>query len=81
MSRVRVAALVTGSPDAVREAADALPGRITAYVVETGAGVLVTLERTRRWPMPSRRRVIRDLQERLAALPGQVGTSQSVADR
>jgi len=45
-----------------------LPAAVTSYVVETGAGVLVTLERERRWPMPSRRRLIRALQRDLASI-------------
>jgi len=74
--RVRVAALVDASPAAVRAAVGTLPDQVSAYVVETGAGVLVTLERLRRWPVPSRRRVIRSLQAHLAALPARV-TSQA----
>jgi hypothetical protein len=67
-SSVRVAAIVVAPADTVRAAAAKLPTGVTSYVVETGAGVLVTLERPRRWPRHSRRRVIRGLQRELAAL-------------
>jgi hypothetical protein len=66
--RLRVAALVNGPVEAVHDRVARLPAGVTSYVVETGAGVLVTLERERRWPMPSRRRVIRALQHDLAAI-------------
>jgi hypothetical protein len=66
--RIRVAAIVSGPLEAVREAVAGLPAAVTSYVVETGAGVLVTLERERRWPLPSRRRVIRELQRQLGAI-------------
>ena len=65
--QVRVAAIVAAPIDTVRAAAAQLPGSVTIYVVETGAGVLVTLERPRRWPR-SRRRVIRGLQRQLVAV-------------
>lgn len=65
--RVRVAAIVDGSADAVREAVAGLPTPVDSYVVETGAGVLLTLERQRRW-LSTRRRVIRGLQRDLAAV-------------
>lgn len=68
--RVRVAAIVDGPVEAVRAAVAALPTPATSYVVETRAGVLVTLERLRRWPLSSRRRVIRGLQRDLAAVRG-----------
>jgi hypothetical protein len=67
--RVRVAAVVPGSAERVRDAVAQLPRPVRSYVVPTGAGVLVTLERTRRWPLPSRRRVLRALQTHLNALP------------
>jgi hypothetical protein len=66
--RVRVAAIVGGPADVVRAAVARLPTAVVSYVVETRAGVLVTLERPRRWPLPSRRRVIRGLQRDLAAV-------------
>jgi hypothetical protein len=65
---VRVAAIVDASVETVREALTALPAPVTTYVVETGAGVLVTLERQRRWLMSPRRRVIRGLRRDLAAI-------------
>ena len=68
LQRLRVAAIVDGPVDAVRTKLAHLPAGVTSYVVETGAGVLVTLERERRWPLPSRRRVIRALQRDLAAI-------------
>jgi hypothetical protein len=68
--RVRVAAIVDGPADAVREAVAALPDGVASYVVETGAGVLVTLERRRRWLLMSRRRAIRGLQRELAGVRG-----------
>jgi hypothetical protein len=73
---IRVAAIVHAPLSNVRSAADALPSAVRSYVVETGAGVLVTLERERRWPLPSRRNVIGSLQRDLARLsrtgPGSV---------
>jgi hypothetical protein len=66
--QLRVAAIVHGSMHEVRDRVARLPAGVTSYVVETGAGVLVTLERERRRPMPSRRRVIRALQRDLAAI-------------
>lgn len=68
MSRVRVAAVVPAPLQSVHEAVAALPTATTGYVVETGAGVLVTLERRLRWPFTPRRRVIRALQRELATL-------------
>lgn len=68
VQRVRVAAIVDASVEAVREVVAGLPASITSYVVETGAGVLLTLERERRWPLLPRRRVIRGLQRELAAI-------------
>lgn len=68
VQRIRVAAIVGGPSEAVREAVAGLPSAVTSYVVETGAGVLVTLERQRRWPLPSRRRVIRGLQRQLGVI-------------
>ena len=65
---MRVAAIVDASVETVREALVAVPTPVTTYVVETGAGVLVTLERERRWPMSPRRRVIRGLRRDLAAI-------------
>jgi hypothetical protein len=65
--RVRVAAIVDGSADAVHEAVAGLPTPVASYVVDTGAGVLLTLERQRRW-LSTRRRVIRGLQRDLAAV-------------
>jgi hypothetical protein len=62
---IRVAAIVAASADHVRAALAQLPAGVTSYVVETGAGVLVTLEQPRRWPRHSRRRVIRTLQSEL----------------
>jgi hypothetical protein len=67
-SSVRVAAIVAAPAESVRAAVAKLPEGVTSYVVETRAGVLVTLERPRRWPRHSRRRVIRGLQRELAAL-------------
>jgi hypothetical protein len=64
--RVRVAAIVQAQPSLVREAAATLPDNVTAYVVETGAGVLVTLERGR--GLRSRRRAIRSLERQLAEI-------------
>ncbi len=70
---LRVAAIVQAPASTVHDAAAKLPAGVTAYVVETGAGVLLTLERRRRWPVPSRRRVIRsleqDLRTAIAGLP------------
>lgn len=74
ISRVRVAAIIAAPLPRVREAVAALPAPLTGYVVPTGAGVLVTLEQPRRWPLPSRRRVIRRLQHQLAILRN-LGTS------
>ena len=68
LQHVRVAAIVDASAETVREALAALPAAVTSYVVETGAGVLVTLERERRWPMSPRRRMIRGLRRDLAAI-------------
>jgi hypothetical protein len=68
VQRIRVAAIVSGPLEGVREAVARLPAAVTSHVVETGAGVLVTLERERRWPLPSRRRVIRGLQRQLGAI-------------
>lgn len=68
VNRIRVAAIVAAPLPRVREAVAALPAPLTGYVVPTGAGVLVTLEQPRRWPLPSRRRVIRRLQRQLALL-------------
>ena len=65
---VRVAAIVGGRVDDVRDAVGRLPSAITSHVVETGAGVLVTLEREHRWPLAPRRRVIRGLQRDLASI-------------
>jgi hypothetical protein len=65
---VRVAAIVAAPAESVHAAVAKLPAGVTSYVVETRAGVLVTLERPRRWPRYSRRRVIRGLQRELAAL-------------
>jgi hypothetical protein len=65
--QLRVAAIVAAPIDTVRAAVAQLSGSVTIYVVETGAGVLVTLERPRRWPR-SRRRVIRCLQRELVAV-------------
>jgi hypothetical protein len=73
VQRVRVAAIVNASVEAVREAAAGLPVTVTSYVVETGAGVLLTLERERRWPLSPRRRVIRGLQRELAAIQQTLG--------
>jgi hypothetical protein len=66
--QVRVAAIVHGTIEEVCDRVARLPAGVTSYVVETGAGLLVTLERERRWPMPSRRGVIRALQRDLAAI-------------
>jgi hypothetical protein len=63
---IRVAAIVTASTDHVRAALAQLPAGVTSHVVETRAGVLVTLEQPRRWPRHPRRRVIRALQRELA---------------
>ena len=68
VQQVRVAAIVDASVETVREALAALPAAVTTYVVETGAGVLVTLEKERRWPMSTRRRVIRGLRRDLVAI-------------
>jgi hypothetical protein len=65
---VRVAGIVAAPADAVRAAVAQLPVGVTSYVVETRAGVLVTLERPRCWPRHSRRRVIRRLQRELIRL-------------
>jgi hypothetical protein len=67
-SSVRVAAIVAAPAETVRAAVAKLPEGVTSYVVETRAGILVTLERPRRWPRHSRRSVIRGLQRELAAL-------------
>ena len=67
-SSVRVAAIVVAAPETVRAAVAMLPEGVTSYVVETRAGVLVTLEQPRRWPRHSRRSVIRGLQRELAAI-------------
>lgn len=64
--RVRVAAIVDAEPAVVRDVVATLPDSVTVYVVETGAGVLVTLERRR--GLRTRRRVIRSLQRELAAV-------------
>jgi hypothetical protein len=63
---IRVAAVVPASADHVRAALAQLPAGVTSYLVETRAGVLVTLEQPRRWPRHPRRRVIRALQRELA---------------
>lgn len=63
---VRVAAVVQASPEVVRDAVATLPEPVRAYLVETGAGVLVTLEREHGFV--SRRRTIRSLQRELAAI-------------
>ena len=63
---LRVAAIVQAQPSQVRDAVAMLPADVTAYLVETGAGVLVTLER--RHGFVSRRRTIRSLQRELAAI-------------
>jgi hypothetical protein len=63
---VRVAAIVTAPTDHVRAALAELPAGVTSYLVETRAGVLVTLEQPRGWPRHPRRRVIRTLQRELA---------------
>jgi hypothetical protein len=65
---VRVAAIFDASVETVREELAVLPAAVTIYVVETGAGVLVTLERERRWPMATRRRVIRGLRRDLVTI-------------
>ena len=64
--RVRVAAIVDAEPSVVRDVVATLPDNVTVYVVETGAGVLITLERRR--GLRTRRRVIRSLQRELAAV-------------
>jgi len=61
---------------AVREAVAALPAAMTGYVVETGAGVLVTLERRLRWPR-SRRRTIKSLQRALKSVVDTVGAASA----
>ena len=63
---IRVAAVVPASVDHVRAALAELPAGVTSYLVETRAGVLVTLEQPRRWPRHPRRRAIRALQRELA---------------
>ena len=63
---LRVAAIVLAQPSQVSDAVAMLPAEVTAYLVETGAGVLVTLERKHRFV--SRRRTIRSLQRELAAI-------------
>ena len=63
---IRVAAVVPASADHVRAALAELPAGVTSYLVETRAGVLVTLEQPRRWPRHPRRRVIRALRRQLA---------------
>ena len=63
---IRVAAVVPASVDHVRAALAELPAGVTSYLVETRAGVLVTLEQPRRWPRHPRRRVIRALRRELA---------------
>ena len=63
--RVRVAVIVQAQPSVVHDAVAGLPESVTAYVVETGAGVLVTLERRRGLV---RRRAIRSLQRELDAI-------------
>jgi hypothetical protein len=68
ISSVRVATIVAAPAESVRAAVAKLPEGVTSYVVETSAGVLVTLEQPRRWPRYSRGRVIRGLQRELAAL-------------
>lgn len=68
VQHVRVAAIFDASVETVREELAALPAAVTTYVVETGAGVLVTLERERRWPMATRRRVIRGLRRDLVTI-------------
>jgi len=77
LRRVRVAAVVRAPLPAVREAVAALPATMTGYVVQTGAGVLVTLERRLRWPR-SRRRTIRSLQRALKSLTGTVDVADVV---
>jgi hypothetical protein len=67
--RVRVAAIVHLPMSVVGEAVARLPDVVKAYVVETGAGVLVTLER-KRGLLVSRRRAIRALQRELATIGG-----------
>ena len=70
---LRVAVIVQAEPSAVRDAVATLPQDVTAYVVETGAGVLVTLERRR--GMRSRRRAIRLLQGELATVSATAGAA------
>ena len=63
---LRVAAIVQAPPEVIRDAVATLPDSVRAYLVETGAGVLVTLER--KHGFVSRRRTIRSLQRELAAI-------------
>jgi hypothetical protein len=67
--RVRVAAIVHLPMSVVSAAVARLPDGVKPYVVETGAGVLVTLER-KRGPLVTRRRAIRALQRELATIGG-----------
>ena len=63
---LRVAAIVQAPPEVIRDAVATLPDSVRAYLVETSAGVLVTLER--KHGFVSRRRTIRSLQRELAAI-------------
>jgi hypothetical protein len=73
LRHVRVAAVVRAPLAAVRDAVAVLPAAMTGYVVQTGAGVLVTLERRLRWPR-SRRRTIKSLQRALKSVVDTVDT-------
>ena len=74
---LRVAAVLRAPADGVKNAVGELPTDVVSYVVETGAGVLVTLERRRSAWLPTRRRTLRDLQERLTGIAERVGRLHS----
>jgi hypothetical protein len=65
--RIRIATVVPGSAEEVRRRLDGLPPTTTVRISATSAGVVVTLERTRRGPVAWRRRTIRTLRRQLAA--------------
>lgn len=66
--RIRVTAVVRRPEAEVRAWLAALPLGTSARVVATPAGVVVTLERARRGPLPRRRRTIHALRRQLAAV-------------
>ena len=64
--RFRVATVVPGPEDEVAALLSGLPAKTRVRTIATSAGVVVTLERVRRGPLPWRRRTIRSLQRQLS---------------